>query len=605
MNGSIKLRKATLMNKPSVHISRAALIILAWLACQVAPGAHGASYDISMTANGFVPSYLEVTVGDRVYWWNDDNYFMDDHSTVSYTYPWNSGPVPYGYGVYLDTTQTGTFDYTDDVDFSGSGTLVVKPVAPPPPPTNSPTLISAANRVDMVYDAGRDIVYITGGNTVLRYQLASNSFLTPIQLSGNLMGLDISPDGNTLIVADSSASSSNVWVHVVNLNTGQTNRALFPIAFGESGTFAVAFGGDGAALISSHFAGSGWVPLRRYDPASGKVTIVNSFVNQDSMVSCSGDGTTIIVAESNNSGGPMDLYDVATRAITKTGGTGYDNYECAASRDGSLFALPTYFGTFVYNRMFNQITNIGVYAGAQPIGAAFHPAADAVFFPFAGTTYVEAYSTTTWQMLAQYDFGFTFSSPGNHAFGNGRIRISPDGQVIFVTVSGGVKYLRHGLSLPLTHRLLVAGKPASYGAPTPISYGSYWLPDGTNLTINVPAYVQTNGTTAICMGWTGTGSAAGSGTNTQASFTLLANSSLTWNWAPFVASGNVTSQPGGKQILLQWPSLAGKSYDILFASNSLAAFAPVATNLPATPPINVYQGALNPARAGFYKVRMK
>jgi len=46
-----------------------------------------ADHDISMTANGFVPSYLEVTVGDRVYWWNDDDYFFDDHSTHSFTYP--------------------------------------------------------------------------------------------------------------------------------------------------------------------------------------------------------------------------------------------------------------------------------------------------------------------------------------------------------------------------------------------------------------------------------------------------------------------------------------------------------------------------------------
>ena len=99
----------------------------------------------------------------------------------------------------------------------------------------------------------------------------------------------------------------------------------------------------------------------------------------------------------------MDLYDVASRTITRTGGTGHFNYECGASRDGSLFALPTYYGTFVYDRTFNQVTNIGVYAGQQPIGTAFHPAADAVFFPFADTSYVRAYSTTTWEMLAEYD----------------------------------------------------------------------------------------------------------------------------------------------------------------------------------------------------------
>src|SRR5204863_3865455 len=136
---------------------------------------------------------LEVTVGDRVYWWNDDNDFYDDHSTRSFTYPWSSGAILYGWGVYLDTTKTGTYNYTDDVGFSGSGTLVIKPAGPPPP-----AFISAPNRVDMVYDQGRDILYITSGNQVLRYQLGSGSFLTPFQLSGSLKGVDLSPDGNTL-----------------------------------------------------------------------------------------------------------------------------------------------------------------------------------------------------------------------------------------------------------------------------------------------------------------------------------------------------------------------------------------------------------------------
>jgi hypothetical protein len=419
------------------------------------------------------------------------------------------------------------------------------------------------------------------------------------------MGLDLSPDGNILMVADSSATSTNVWVHVIDLNTGQTNRVFFPIAFGESGTFAVAFGGDGAALVSSRYAGSGWVPLRRYDPASGQVTTISSFISQDSMVSSSGDGSTIIVAESNSSGGPMDLYDVATRAITRTGGTGRYNYECGASRDGSLFALPTYFGTYIYNRIFNQVTNIGVYAGAQPIGAAFHPAADAVFFPFAGTTYVRAYNTTTWEMLAQFDFQAAFSTPGNHAFGNGRIRISPAGEIIFVTVSGGVSYLRHALNVPLTHRLVVAGNPKPYGESTPTAYGTYWLEHGTWVSLSVPAYVETNGTAFISTGWTGTGSAAGSGTTTDTGFSLLANTTLTWNWTPFVVSANVESQPGGNQIVLRWPSVAGKSYDVLCATNLRAGFAPVATDLPDTPPYNIYQGATGPSRAGFYRVQMK
>ena len=583
--------------KDFLHLPcRRLLRVVLCLALTLPRLAGAATYYISMTSTGFDPSYLEVTVGDTVYWVNYDYDFYEDHSTYCSTYPWSSGPVAVNYGVYLNTSKTGTYNYIDDYAYSGSGTLVIKPAAPPP---GTPTLISAPSRVDMVYDQGRDIVYITSGSNVLRYQLSSDSFLSPFQLSGSLMGIDISPDGNTLIVCDSSANT-NAWVHVIDLTTGNDRQAFFPAAFGESGTFAVAFGGDGAALISSRFGGSGWVPLRRYDPATGLTTVIAS-VRQDSMVSASADGTSIVVEESNISSGPFHRYDVAQRAFTLNGGDGRFNYECAVSRNAAAYAVPTYFGTYIYDGNFNSVTNIGVYAGAQPIGAAFHPSADAVFFPFSGTTYVKAYSTTNWAMLAQYDFGYSFPTPGNHAFTNGRIRISPDGQVIFVTVGGGVSYLRHNLNVPLTRRLLVTGTPALYGAPTPLPYGSYWLPDGTNITISVPAVVQSNALTALCAGWTTTGSSYSSGTDPFVSFTLNANTILTWRWVPFALS---LAPQGGNQFQLRWPSLPGRTYDVLFATNSAGPFISLAAGVMATPPNNSYMGALGPGPVGFYKIQM-
>jgi plastocyanin len=584
------------MKHLSILPTLAVLALLTGVTGLVVLPAQATDHWISMTADGFDPAYLEVTVGDNVYWVNEDYDLFEDHSTHSYTYWWNSGAVPVGYYTGFTTGKTGTYDYIDDVGWSGTGTLVIKPAGPPPP-----TFISAPGRMDMVYDPGRDVLYITSGSTVLQYQLGSSSFLTPYQLSGSLMGIDISPDGNTLMVADSSASPTNVWVYTIDLTTGQTNRVTFPMLSYERGTFAVAFGGDGAALVTSRYSGSGSVPLRRYDPASRQTSVIGpGWVRTDCMVSSSGDLSTILIAQTDASTGPFNRYDVASKAIIRNGGDNWYNFECAASRDASLFALPTYGGTFVYDGNFNFVTNIG-----GPIGAAFHPAADAVFFPINNTTYVQAFSTATWQMLAQYDFANTFMWPGNHAFDNGRIRISPDGQIIFVTVSGGVKYLRHGLDVPLTHRLVVAGNPKPYGASTPTDYGTYWLPDGSWVTAGVPAFVETNGTVYVCTGWTGTGSAAGSGTETSDGFSLMANTTLTWNWAPLTLSASMDFQPGGNQITLQWPSVAGKSYDVLYSTDLHTGFTAVATDLYDTAPNNTYQCAAGPGRVGFYRIRVK
>jgi hypothetical protein len=208
-------------------------------------------------------------------------------------------------------------------------------------------------------------------------------------------------------------------------------------------------------------------------------------------------------------------------------------------------------------------------------------------------------------MLGQFNFQNTFTSPGYVAFSNGRTRISPDGQIIFVTVSGGVRYLRHGLNLPQTHRLLVTGSPKAYGTPSPIPYGSYWLPHGTNITISVPTFAATNGTAFLCAGWTGTGSATGSGTGTSANFTLMANSTLTWNWTPLAVSASVMFQGGGNQIVLQWPSVAGNTFDIWCATNLQSGFTPLVTDIAATPPTNVYQAPIGSTPAAFYKVRIK
>ena len=55
------------------------------------------------------------------------------------------------------------------------------------------TLIPAASRVDMVYDSGRDVLYITNGDSVLRYHISSDSFMTPFVVPGaNLGGIDLS-----------------------------------------------------------------------------------------------------------------------------------------------------------------------------------------------------------------------------------------------------------------------------------------------------------------------------------------------------------------------------------------------------------------------------
>ena len=113
----------------------------------------------------------------------------------------------------------------------------------------------------MAYDDARGVLYISNGGRSLRYQPSSGTVLAPLLLNGTLGGMDISPDGQSLVVADNTYSGGQLWVYIVDLVTLAAQKISFPQAFSEGGTFTAAYGSDGSILISSKFLGSGFVPL--------------------------------------------------------------------------------------------------------------------------------------------------------------------------------------------------------------------------------------------------------------------------------------------------------------------------------------------------------
>ena len=105
------------------------------------------------------------------------------------------------------------------------------------------------------------------------------------------MGIDLSPDGDTLVVADANGSKAKTWVHVIDLEAQTIATQAFPRAKGEAGTFAVAFANDGTVFITSRsrLGRSRTVPMRRYDPASGAWSVFLKGMPHDTMVSASAD----------------------------------------------------------------------------------------------------------------------------------------------------------------------------------------------------------------------------------------------------------------------------------------------------------------------------
>ena len=345
------------------------------------------------------------------------------------------------------------------------------------PASAAGTLIPAPQRVDMVHDDSRGLIYISQGGEVLRYDIASGGFLSPIVLGGQLKGLDLSADNGTLAVADDLSDSINGWVHLVSLSDLTARTMPFAKSGSyESGTFSVRFAADGKLYATTEFWGSGWTPLRKLDPASGAWTTLAS-VRQATMLSTSGDGDTVAFAESNISDGSWGLVDIPTGQVVRrtgyTNGTGWFNFEIATDRLGSQFAMPTYGGTFVYNDTYQKVATIGQYAGPQPIGVAYHPVERSAYFPWSGSGQVRVYDMNTFTQTASHDFQDAFAWVGNNAYEQGRTRLSKDGSLLMVSVNGGVRFLQTYASLnaaPVSASAL-AGAPTSIPLPGSIGNG--------------------------------------------------------------------------------------------------------------------------------------
>jgi hypothetical protein len=297
-------------------------------------------------------------------------------------------------------------------------------------------LVPAASRIDFAVDAPRHVLYISGTDQLLRYDLKAGVFLDPIELSGQTLGMDISPDGKFLAVANAVTNAAQSHVDIVNLKTLVVKRIYFTLDFMEDGTYTVAYDKAGRLLVSSRFQGSGSVPLRQVNVKRSHSTTLG-LVMQDSMLTPSADHTWIAVAESNDSGGPYGRYTTGDTSYQSTYTTGWFNYEIGISRDGNQMAVPTYGGTYFTDSR-TSFPPLGQYAGVQPVGVAYSPARDRVYFPFVQTNYIAEYDTATMTETHRWTVPSTFGANGNWAFVSGRTKVSSDDKTLCTSVTGGV-----------------------------------------------------------------------------------------------------------------------------------------------------------------------
>jgi sugar lactone lactonase YvrE len=326
--------------------------------------------------------------------------------------------------------------------------------------TSPVSLITVANRRDLVYDAIRGLLYITTSDGFVdRYDPVTQTLLAPWKVGVSLYGADITPDGAYLYTTEAVRGATQGMLHKVNLDDGTVTNLTYNLSFYEGGTWAVTIANNGVALFDSLFEGSGWVPLRQIDLSTDTITArtdapssgFGGQVRQNTHIRRGGDRSLLFLEESNISSGPIFDYSAATNSFPSHVDSGLfvDNSVASVNRDGSLIAMKVGTDVRILGPGLNPVRTLPNLGG----GLVFDPTRDVLYA--ATSTQIIAYDTNTWTELYRLDIGQTV--PSATPFGSGEMTVSDDGSLLFYSTPSGVRVYTLG---------------GSGGAAAPNAFGS-------------------------------------------------------------------------------------------------------------------------------------
>ncbi|HET9958016.1 MAG TPA: hypothetical protein VFQ61_26140, partial [Polyangiaceae bacterium] len=276
------------------------------------------------------------------------------------------------------------------------------------------------DRVDMAYDSKRCKLYVsTRGGALLAHDLRART-TEPLDLSvgepsgGPLWGLDISPNRELLVVADGTYSSTQNWVHLIDLSQGAARDVRFNLGYSETGTYSAVFLDDQRVLVTSQLQGSGWQPMRLVDLASGSVALVGN-VRQSTLLSAGVDRSVIAYIEPET--WYFGVYQPSEGTI-RSGYLGSYPTDSAASKNGSQVAISGSSGVQVYDRSLTRLATLG--AGRPGLGVAYSPVGHVLYASYANSSNgIEAIDTTNFETLYTVDSNANLGWSGNTGFGEG------------------------------------------------------------------------------------------------------------------------------------------------------------------------------------------
>lgn len=344
--------------------------------------------------------------------------------------------------------------------------------------------VPAAGISDFAYDDTRNVLYLVvrpaAGmpGAVHRWDLTNGVFLDPLLTEGVYRGVDLSPSQHLLVVSDALTSSAGLGVHVVDLETEESQRIGVPNSNGDDGTYMATFADDDTLLMSASFPGSGFPPVRRVNLRTGVVGSL-SLSGEWAMFARSADGSIVGIVEPSSLGyvGRYEVesgtLDIATTASLLTGDYRYP-YDLCVSPDGEqITVLSSTTGAMVFDRDLSLLWSLGVRVGdldgGRPFGCAYNPVSGELYLlwrnPPPEHAGIAAYDPATLRPVSILEPGFG-SGARNNAFSAGRMRVSRDGTLLFIQGSASVAIYALGggpsiLPAPMSPSAVLPGRPAA------------------------------------------------------------------------------------------------------------------------------------------------
>ncbi len=327
-----------------------------------------------------------------------------------------------------------------------------------------PVLLTAGPVSDIAFNGDQTMLYIAGANgDVIVYDTIAGQVTRTITVAGvtAFAGIDVSPDGQFLLVADdtrgsSGSASATFAVHKIDLASGTVTA--FPLLFaGIEGPFHdLAILSNGTAIVTTTLRGSGATTTYTLDTATGTYQVLAGNSAQAGIVIASADRQHVLLANGFNVSGPNQLYSIApggsaVRLDASRGVANSGNSLAAYAPDGSLIAyVERQGGVDVFDGTLTKLRTLAGIEGRQVRGVAFDATGDYLYILSGGDTItgggslapiqIDRISTVDWSVAATIAVP-TLPVSLSNGYGSGEnLTVGPDGAFLTYFDAVGALY---------------------------------------------------------------------------------------------------------------------------------------------------------------------